>query len=331
MNYKILGVNGGNGVILYPFRKNLTGNIEPRSIFHTPEDKQWRLNFKAAQDKFFVEYAKSQVDVIVGAPDCGHSSALSYSRAKQLSNPKENTSFQTFVNCIKFYQPKYFLMENLPKLLDNFTDFNKEVFPDYRLIMFNESVSKWGNSQMSRIRLVVIGVHRDLDKSIDDKIKLPDDSKFVYKTSGEIRKGLNEPDGSIFHLREPLSEFIPLYYEEDRKITARKARDIWNNEFKGLKRWEVNKGNLTTQPGIYRNLDEDYPLTVRKQNRQFNQDGLMLTPREIARIQGVPDSFKLWYEPDQLKYCLNKARATLAKTPPHEIGEWFYKLLDNKL
>ena len=42
---KILAVNGGNGVIVYPMRKYLIGNVEIRSNFKTPLDRQWKANF----------------------------------------------------------------------------------------------------------------------------------------------------------------------------------------------------------------------------------------------------------------------------------------------
>ena len=98
-------------------------------------------------------------------------------------------------------------------------------------------------------------------------------------------------------------------------------------EYKDKKKWPVNQGNLRNQPGVYRNFAEDLPLTVRKQNRQFNHRGDMLTPREMARIQGLPDHFKIWYDEDQHYYCINKGRTTIAKTPPYEISKWFYNII----
>ena len=121
MKLKILGICGGNGVILYPFRKaEILGNIEPRTVFHTPNDIQWQLNFKCNQDKTAeAQYASDLVNVVVGAPDCGHSSVLAYSRGKALGDPNENASLQLYVDSVNKYQPMFFLMENLPRMLDN--------------------------------------------------------------------------------------------------------------------------------------------------------------------------------------------------------------------
>ena len=42
---RVLGVCAGQGALLFPFKKNLLGNIEIRGVFHTPGEEQWKLNF----------------------------------------------------------------------------------------------------------------------------------------------------------------------------------------------------------------------------------------------------------------------------------------------
>jgi site-specific DNA-cytosine methylase len=324
MNFKVLGVNGGNGVVLYPFRDELLCNIEPRSVFVTPEDIQWKLNFKSPIEKKIkdININHKLVDVIVGAPDCGHSSVLSYSRAKKLSDPSKNDSLNIFLFSILEYKPKVFMMENLPKMLETMGSEIEALLYEYDLLTFNESVSAWGNSQSSRVRLVLVGLKKSegLNKDI---FKLP---KFgTLKTAGELRSNLVL--GKNAHVREAYDSRLCLYYKDQRNLSVKEAKHIWKTEFKEFRKWPVNQGNLVHQPGIYRNLDKDLPLTVRKQNRQFNEDGDILSPREIARIQGVPDYFKLWVDEGRYNYSLNKARITLAKSPPYEIGQWFYKCL----
>jgi site-specific DNA-cytosine methylase len=330
MESKVLGVCGGNGVILYPFRKELLGNIETRSAFHTPDDVQWSLNFRVAQDKEFVEYSRNAVKVIVGAPDCGHSSALAFSRAKKLSDPRKNDSFNLYLDNVRYYRPLLFLMENLPKMLNNFTDEQlKVMFPGYRLKKIIQSVSFWGNSQKSRVRLVLVGIREDLPISTDRLVTKTESRESEARSADELTRGLSYPQPEFGHVRESLASFVSLYYKDKRRITAGEARDLWLGEFKDGRHWPVYQGNLTNQPGIYINREGDFPLTVRKQNRQFNHLGLMLTPREMARIQGVPDKFKIWIdEEDRFTYSLNKARVTIAKSPPYEIGAWFKGIMD---
>lgn len=325
MSFKVLGICGGNGVVLHPFRENLVGNIETRGIFRTPDDIQWRLNFpKVPLDKARnTRYSPNLVDVIVGAPDCGHSSMLAFSRAKKMGNPKENESLQTYLYSLRLYRPKFFMMENLPKLLDNWGE--EPMFEGYRIKYWVAPVSHWGNSQVSRVRLVVVGVREDI-KSVkwsDFRLEKPS----YLPRVGELLEGLNYPNYELCHVRESSDTYLSLYHGDKRKITVQEAQDIWNTEFVDSKKWVVNKGNLKNQPGIYRNFEDDYPLTVRKQNRQFNPDGSVISPREIARIQNIPDSFKLWYTQKSHQYCLNKARVTTAKTPPYDIGKWFANIL----
>lgn len=102
----------------------------------------------------------------------------------------------------------------------------------------------------------------------------------------------------------------------------------WNERLKGKKRWTVEGGNFKTAPGVYRNLRNDYPATARKANRQYNHEGLTLTPRQLARIQGVPDEFRLYINIDKLNYWINKARTCVTKSPPYEISKWFKKKLE---
>ena len=191
---------------------------------------------------------------------------------------------------------------------------------------FIESVSTWGNSQLTRIRLVIIGVRTDLDINAYTAIRLPD-QKVDLSTSQELIKGLIELDPSICHVRESYDYQVHLWYKGQPKITLGKAKDLWMGEYKDKKRWPVNQGNLDNQPGVYRNFANDLPLTVRKQNRQFNHRGDMLSPREMARIQGLPDHFKIWYDEGQHYYCINKGRTTITKTPPYEISRWFYNII----
>ena len=42
---KVLGICGAQGALLYPLKKYLIGNVEPRAVFHTKKEEQWKLNF----------------------------------------------------------------------------------------------------------------------------------------------------------------------------------------------------------------------------------------------------------------------------------------------
>jgi len=327
---KILGVNGGNGVILHPMRKHLIGNIEVRSNFKTPDDIQWRLNF--GDIKLVTNGAESTnfnfPDIIVGAPNCGHSSMLAYSRAKTTSDPMKDESFEMFTVLLVYYKPKVFLMENLPKSLEMVPeDVWAKSLPDYELVFHDLPCTAWGNSQKTRKRLVLIGLKKshfgeNLSKAQYHFSKVYKVNEL--KTCKQLSKGLKKEDLEFGHIREDISDLITIY--SGKKLTLRKIQRFWLKN-PNLKRWPVDDRNFTTAPGVYRNLAHDTPSVARKANRQFNQKGLQLTPRELARIQGVPDKFKIYMDPDRKTFTINKGRTTVTKTPPYEIGKWFYKQL----
>jgi len=327
---KILGVNGGNGVILYPMRKHLIGNIEIRSVFKTPYDIQWKLNF----DGIRLETDGSNMvnfdfpDVIVGAPNCGHSSMLAYSRAKKTSDPMKDESFELYMISLGYFKPKVFMMENLPKSLEMVPkSVWEKTLPEYELIFHDLSCNAWGNSQKNRKRLVLIGLKKEhFGKHL---LKAQYHFSNVYKvnelkTCKELTKGLKHEDIDIGNIREPISDFITIY--SGKKLTLKQIQKFWL-ENPDLKRWPVNDRKFTTAPGVYRNLANDFPAVARKANRQYNHKGLQLTPRELARIQGVPDKFKLYMDPNRETFSINKGRTTITKTPPYEIARWFYKQL----
>lgn len=335
---KILGVCGGNGVILYPMRRFLIANYEPRSLFKSKGNKQWVANFPDIPVynhplEFYNHYNIRNVDkplpyAIVGAPDCGHSSILAYSRAKQLSDPLENFSLDLYLRSILILRPAVFMMENLPKMLElvgKDTFINK--FPDYELIFLEGSVINWGNSQKNRKRLVLIGLSKSYFK--ENLLVVRDYFSLVYKVNpikncGELLEGVENFNEEQGHVRENLSDIITLY--SGYKSSLRDIQRFWNDNPK-LRRWPVSDRKFSTAPGVYRNLKSDLPATARKANRQFNSDGLQMSPRELARIQGVPDKFKIHIDRNELIYWINKGRTTVTKTPPYEIGKWFYNQL----
>lgn len=340
---KIIGICGGNGVILHPFKKHLVVNVEIRAIFRTKGMEQWKANFDDilmetdGLEIFKIHNFKKLVgaDAIIGAPDCGHSSMLAYSRAKKLSDPKENDSLTLYIKAVKYIKPKCFLMENLPKLLEQYTeDEFRETFKDYELIFHKVSVSEFGNSQKNRIRLIMIGFRKDLDVTYNNDLdNVRYQFSYIYKVntlkySGYLTRGLKDENYYKGHVRENINDVITIY--SGKKLSLQQIKDYWDDN-PDEKRFIVNDRKFTTAPGVYRNLRYDYPATARKANRQYNHNGLQLSPRELARIQGIPDEFRIIIEKKNPYYWINKARATVTKTPPYEIGQWFYNQLKKAL
>lgn len=337
MEFKVLGINSGIGVSLHPFKWHLIGNMEQRGIFHTKKDEQWKSNFKAPlwrtyEDcKNWLSNEKIKPNIIISSPDCGSGSILRLSRAKKLGDHNKNESLQTFIQSVQELKPRFFLFENLDGLFKSIPEekFDK-IFKKYHLVKYTTSVSAFSNSQVSRKRLVVVGIKKKAGipiekcKEIFSLSSLPPHLKTCRALYGDLPEGM---DSKICHIRELPGNIVTMYSRF--KLTIGEIRKIWQTEFAGKKRWEVKDRKFTTAPGVYRNLAEDYPATARKANRQFDHNGQMLTPRQLARIQGVPDSFKLHCEEPNYGYWINKGRVSVTKTPPYEVSVWFKECLEN--
>jgi len=316
---QVLGICAGNGVILHPFKKYLIGNIEPRGIYHTAKEEQWKANFGNIplwKDESY-ENSYLEPDIIIGNPDCGHSSILALSRAKKFSDPKDNPSLTLFLKLVGYYNPSIFLMENLPKLLEQYPrEELRDLFPNHHILFHTKSVWAWGNSQKNRKRLVMVGIKKKMKgmrKYLRNVYTVAE-----HKTCGELLKNLPQ-NGNV---REPLTDLITLY--AGFKVNLKAIKELWDFNPRE-KRWKVYNRKFDTAPGVYKNLFNDYPATARKANRQFNHESLQMTPRELARIQGIPDHFVIYINQDNIKYWINKGRTTVTKTPPYEISLWFYK------
>jgi site-specific DNA-cytosine methylase len=324
---KVLGVCAGNGAILWPFRKYLLGNIEPRSAFKTPKDEQWKANYDQPlfRDLNADELVGVRPTLIIGHPDCGHSSVLAYSRGKKFSDPKVNKSLNMFIEAVTLFRPYMFVMENLPALLKTYPDI-KDKFPGYHFITYNGSVSKWGNSQISRKRLVLIGIYKKWSRFqvASSAFKLPNKKKLKLRTFKELVESLGSLNNDLCHSRLSYETKIAMF--GGCKMTIGDIKKGWQSNPEA-KRWKTGETKMINAPGVYRNLPEDYPLTVRKGNREFNAEGDIMSPRERARIQGIPDEFKLVFYGGNPGYWINKGNITVTKCFPMEISTWVRKTL----
>lgn len=319
--YEILAVCGGNGSWIYPMKKNLIGNIEPRSLFHTQDNIQWKRNFGDIPYWRKADDIMCFPDVIVGAPDCGSSSMMALTRAKEFSNPLENDSFMTFFECIQYMHPSIFFMENLPKAKTQVESLTwlREM---YHLHYIEGSVTLFGNSQKNRVRMIVMGIKKDFP--INHKLIWKHISKLKEckpKTTQFLLKGLTDKNHSYEtgHITEDLDIMVTMY--AGFKMKLRDVKKYWASRPRE-KRFLAGDRKYSSAPGVYRNLRWEYPQVARKSNRQFNPDGIQMSPRELARVQGIPDEFIIHAEVGCKTYWINKGRTTVAKCPPYEIGIW---------
>ena len=327
--YTVLGISAGQGALLFPFRKHLLGNIEPRGVFHTPGEEQWKANFKDIP--FYKGYCLQEfdekVDIIISSPDCGASSIMRLSKVKELGKPKDNRSLNLVIEGINYYKPKIFLIENLPRLLSLLpNEYLHEAFKDYKLIFHERSVSDYGNSQVSRKRLVIIGVHKKTGKKYLNAFN----EVFQVKTPTITRELLfKSPYGSNYNI--PIEKTLAMYdYRKlpaKKNLTVRKIQLLWNSDFKNEKKWPIKTAKMSTLPGVYRLELDKAPLTLRPADRQFRPDGYPLGILDFKAIMGFPKAYKIFMDEGNYLYWLNKARYTIAKGSVYEISVWFKRCL----
>src|SRR5690625_2229430 len=70
----------------------------------------------------FSDY-KDRIDVVIGGPPC---QGFSQKGQRKSINDDRNYLFKQFVEVVKYVQPKYFVMENVPNLLTSEGGFFKE-------------------------------------------------------------------------------------------------------------------------------------------------------------------------------------------------------------
>lgn len=325
----VLGISAGQGGLLFPFRKHLLGNIEPRGVFHTPGEEQWKANFKDVP--FYKGYCLQEfdekVDIIISSPDCGASSIMRLSKVKELGKPKDNRSLNLVIEGINYYKPKIFLIENLPRLLSLLpNEYLQEAFKDYKLIFHERSVSDYGNSQVSRKRLIIVGIHKKTGKKYLNAFN----EVFQVKTPTITRELLFEsPYGSNYNI--PIEKTLAMYdYRKlpaKKNLTVRKIQVLWNSAFKNEKKWPIKTAKMSTLPGVYRLELDKAPLTLRPADRQFRPDGYPLGILDFKAIMGFPKQFKIYIDQENYLYWLNKARYTIAKGSVYEISVWFKRCL----
>lgn len=326
---KVLGVCAGQGALLFPFRKHLIGNIEIRGVFHTPGEEQWKANFGDIpfHKGFCLQEFDKKVDIILSSPDCGHSSVMRLSKVKEFGNPKDNRSLNLVIAAILEYKPKIFLIENLPRLLSLLSrDFFEKTFKDYKLVFHERSVSDYGNSQVSRKRLIILGVHKKTGKKYLNAF----DEVFQVKTPKLTRDLLFvSPYGSNYNI--PIEKTLAMYdyrkLPEKKNLTVRKIQLLWNSDFKNEKKWPIKTAKMSTLPGVYRLELDKAPLTLRPADRQFRPDGYPLGILDFKAIMGFPKAYKIFMDEGNYLYWLNKARYTIAKGSVYEISVWFKRCL----
>jgi site-specific DNA-cytosine methylase len=333
---RVLGVCGGAGALLHPFlndkKYKILGNIEPRAVFHTTSEENWKLNFGKIPFKTEFFDLKKRPNIIVGSPDCGASSTMRLSKVKELGNPEKNKTINLLIQAVLTYKPEVFLLENVPKLLNLIpTQVWEKIFRKYDLIFHNHSMADLGNSQVSRKRLLIIGV-----KKGNSKFNKENFQRIFQVNTPRVTRNLLEAayfEGNNTNYMPPKNKILAMYdyrkLPEKENLTVKRIHYLWTHDFRSEKKWPIKTAKMSTLPGVYRLESDRPPLTVRPADRQFRPDGWPLGINDIRNIMGFPKTFKVHYDPQDPIYWMNKARNVFAKGATYETGIWFKKCLDS--
>ena len=202
-----------------------------------------------------------------------------------------------------------------------------DFFKNYKLIFHERSVSDFGNSQVSRKRLVIVGVHLDKGKKYLNSF-----NEVFQVNTPKLTRDLLVPAPEEAFI--PFTDKVLAMYDyrklpEKKNLTVRQVRQLWTHDFKDEKKWPIKTAKMSTLPGVYRLENDKPPLTLRPSDRQFRPDGYPLGIKDFKAIMGFPENYRVFirgfatWDPKTYHYWLNKARYTLSKGSVYEVGLWF--------
>lgn len=258
-----------------------------------------------------LKYYKGKIDVIVGGPPC---QGFSLKGKKLGLEDKRNFLFLSFYNYVKYFHPKYFLIENVPGILSEakgyFKDEITKLFTKlgYQIDTGIVNSADFGVPQY-RKRAIIIG-------SLNKSIKISGLKKKKVVTVWEAISDLdylNSGEGSF----ESDYKFNPKSkYQENIRKNSKKLYNHQATKHSDIVIERLNlippecgkeflpKHHLTrsifgeTWGRLIKNKPSptivtrfDTPSNGRNSHPHLNR---AITPREAARLQSFPDSFIFW-------------------------------------
>jgi len=274
---------------------------------------------------------KEKIEVVIGGPPC---QGFSQKGQRKSINDDRNYLFKQFVEVVKYVQPKYFVMENVPNLLTAEGGYFKEeiitLFESlgYKLSTGILNAADYGVPQ-NRRRAIIIGklglTAVPEPEKLNNKVTIWDaisDLSYLesgeglecdtYKLSAESDYQRQMREGSDKLFNHKATKHSDLALERLKMIPPNSGREV------------LPKEHLTKS--IYsgtwsRMIKEDQSVTITTRfdtpsSGKFTHPYLhrAITVREAARIQSFPDTFRfLGTKGSQMKQVGNAVPPLLAK------------------
>lgn len=272
------------------------------------------------------------VDVIIGGPPCqGFSIA-----GKRMIDDERNQLYKAFIQFVSFYQPKAFLMENVPNMMSMGKGTIKDqIIQDFENIGYHVhssilTASDFGVPQ-NRRRAFFVGFKRECSFIFPKPFETP------KITASEAISDL--PEYSV-------NDGFPYPFEVEsgyQKMMRKNSKGLFNHQITQHSDKTISIISLVPDGGNYKNLPEELKNTrnvniawtrLNSQKPSFTIDtghrhhfhykfNRVPTVRESARIQSFPDDFVfLGTKTSQYKQVGNAVPPMLAKALALKIKEY---------
>lgn len=314
---KTIGITGGIGSLQYGAKKaglKAVGNIEWRRYYHSGT---FEHNFKGAwmveeiEDLTEEQFAEIHgIDLAMGHPDCGAYSNLNSGKDRHHVEAQAKSDLPLFMELVSKIQPKFFIMDNLPKsLIGNPMEDWMEALPEYEL--FPEWVSNhhYGNVQKNRKRFFMLGCRKDIAKEtgfvfIPGEFDQPEELTVKSVLTPYLNKYGKFPNHYKPDPNKKLGSLIVNKKGTDNiKPTLADASELFKSFGPGyqLKYYSHNYGCVRTRPGrsIFHWDGPANTLTGAYTTSFHPVTGWHLSTRERAAIQGIGDEF-IFIHPKEL-------------------------------
>lgn len=264
-----------------------------------PGSKVFNIDLADFDPKKMDEMVGSKIDVVVGGPPC---QGFSVAGKRNVDDPR-NKLYKEFVRVVKYYDPKIFVLENVPNLVSMekglvkdkiISDFEKL---GYKVVYKVLLASNFGVPQ-NRRRVVFVGLK-------NAEFKFPEPTTTVPVTTLQALSDLPEnalEDGASYPL-PAASEY--------QKFMRKNSKNIQGHQTVAHKPKTIEIINMVPDGGNYKSLPENLWSTrkvniawtrMNSQKPSFTIDtghnhhfhykyNRVPTARESARIQSFPDDF----------------------------------------
>lgn len=250
------------------------------------------------------------IDIIVWWPPC---QGFSLKWKRKWLDDERNFLFKEYIKYIDYFQPKYFVMENVPAILsDQNWYFKDEIIKEFSNIWYNVTVSvayavEFWVPQIRRRAIFIWTKWEKVDilkwnckKPITTREAISDlayleswewefESEYINPPQSEYQKKMRHGSKKLFnHIATKHSD---LAIDRLKRIPPEKWKEFLTEKISSTfwqTRWRLEKNKPS--PTIITRFDT--PSNWKNSHPYLNR---AITPREAARIQSFPDTFIFYW------------------------------------